>query len=347
MQQKVFCLDCNKYFESLENYKKEHDDKISFKVMNIQHNYLLENNALAYFAKLFSDNSKIIDIINKQNIEIQKIASKLNYYEDAFKNDVNFECNIRLKNIENKIKGKCLMHFFPKCIKFRIECEGNIIFKGKKEFEIEIIFPFKKSEIKMSSIEKIKGCIFTQKVMNLSEQEAVIHNNYSSAIIQNNYITSVKLMRNYYANGYLEKNNIDVIINGFLTFSSFKYDMSLPFVLFNITQKKFISYENYQWKFSENCFQEDGNINANCLINLEFNLELSEIYIKNKFKYLKNEPNFVATDKNEAKFHFNFINKFYGIITIDDNKGQFLSSDEETGEIKLSQEENYYIIYNI
>ena len=38
MQQKVFCLDCNKYFENLENYKKEHDDKISFKVMNIQHN---------------------------------------------------------------------------------------------------------------------------------------------------------------------------------------------------------------------------------------------------------------------------------------------------------------------
>ena len=205
MQQKVFCLDCNKYFESLENYKKEHDDKISYKVMNIQHNYLLENNALAYFAKLFSDNSKIIDIINKQNIEIQKTASKLNYYEDAFKNDVNFECNIRLKNIENKIKGKCLMHFFPKCIKFRIECEGNIIFKGRKDFEIEIIFPFKQSEIKMTSIEKIKGCIFTQKVMNLSEQEAVIHNNYSSAIIQNNYMTSVKLMRNYYANGYLEK----------------------------------------------------------------------------------------------------------------------------------------------
>jgi len=346
MQQKVFCIDCNKYFDCLENYKKEHDDKISYQVMEIKHSYLLENNSLAYFAKLFSDNNKIINIINNQNNQIQTIAAKLNYYEDAFKNDVNFECNIRLKNIENKIKGKCLIHFFPKCINFRIECGGNINFKGKKEFEIEIIFPFKQSEIKMSSIEKIKGCIFTQKVMNLSEQEAVIYNNYSPAVIQNNYITSIKLLRNYYANGYLEKNNIDVIINGFLTFTSFRYDLNLPFILFNITQKKFISYENYQWKFSENCFLEDGNINPNFLINLEMNLELNEIYVKNKYKYLKNEPNFVGTNKNEAKFHFNFINKFYGIITID-NKGLFLSADADTGMLKLCQEENYYIIYNI
>ena len=64
MQQKVFCIDCNKYFETLENYKKEHDYKISYKVANEKHNYLIENNALAYFAQLFSNNSKIVDIIN-------------------------------------------------------------------------------------------------------------------------------------------------------------------------------------------------------------------------------------------------------------------------------------------
>ena len=39
--------------------------------------------------------------------------------------------------------------------------------------------------------------------MNLSGQETLIYNNHSSAIIQNNYITSIKLLRNYYANGYL------------------------------------------------------------------------------------------------------------------------------------------------
>ena len=78
--------------------------------------------------------------------------------------------------------------------------------------------------------------------------------------------------------------------------------------------------------FSKNCFLENRNINPNSLTNLEMNLELNEIYVKNKYKYLKNEFNFVGTDKNEAKFHFSFINKYYGIITID-NKGLFLSFD--------------------
>ena len=40
------------------------------------------------------------------------------------------------------------MHFFPKCIKFRIECEGNIIFKGRKDFEIEIYFHLNNRKLK-------------------------------------------------------------------------------------------------------------------------------------------------------------------------------------------------------
>ena len=40
--------------------------------------------------------------------------------------------------------------------------------------------------------------------------------------------------------------------------------MCLTFVLFKITQKRFISYENYQWKISDNCFLKDRNINTNC-----------------------------------------------------------------------------------
>ena len=71
-------------------------------------------------------------------------------------------------------------------------------------------------------------------------------------------------MRNYYANGYLEKNNIEEIINGFLALSSFRYGMSLHCVLFKITQKRFISYENYKWKISDNCFLEDRDNNTNC-----------------------------------------------------------------------------------
>ena len=91
--------------------------------MNIKHDYLLEENCLAYISKILADNSKIIEAINYQNRQIQQISSKLNYYE---------------------IDGKCLIHLLPKKINFRIECKGNIIYNGKKEFEIEILFPFQK-----------------------------------------------------------------------------------------------------------------------------------------------------------------------------------------------------------
>ena len=313
--------------------------------MKVKHNFLIEENCLAYISKIFSDNSKIKELINKQNEQIQQITSKLNYYEDALKNDVIFETNIIIKNIENNIDGKYLIHFFPKCIHFRIECKGNIVFKGRKEFEIEIVFPFKISELKLSSIEKLQGCLSSQKVQNLSEQETITFNNYPSSISQKNYIISVKLLRNYYAIGYLEQKKIDLSINGILTFSSFKYDISLPLVLYNINQKKYICYENYKWKFIENCFLNDGNIRNNCIVNLDLILESNEIYIKNQYKYLGNKSDFVTTEKNDAKYEFNFLNKFYGIISISYNN-KFLSSDNDTGSIKLTNEQNYFIIYN-
>ena len=131
--------------------------------MKVKHNYLIEENCLAYISKIFSDNSKIIELINKQNEQIQQITSKLNYYEDALKNDVIFETNIIIKNIENNIDGKYLIHFFPKCIHFRIEYKGNIVFKGRKEFEIEIIFPFKISELKLSQLKNCKSVFLAKK----------------------------------------------------------------------------------------------------------------------------------------------------------------------------------------
>ena len=73
MHKKFFCFEYNKYFDGLENQKKEYDDKISYQVMNINQNYILINNALDYFAKPFSDNKKIINVINKKNIEIKKL----------------------------------------------------------------------------------------------------------------------------------------------------------------------------------------------------------------------------------------------------------------------------------
>ena len=344
MDLKVFCIECNRYFENKEYFDKEHNNAI-YQVMNIKHNCLEGKYYLGYISHLFSNNDKIMEYINKQNNQIHELKSKVDYYEEAFKNDVHFDCNINVKHIENKIDGKCLIHFFPKIIFFRIECNDNIIFQSKKEFEIDILFPFKKSIITMGSIEKIQGCVSNQTVLNSSEQETLIYNNYSPSIYQKNSITSIKLLRNYYSTGYLEKNKINIIINGLLTFDSFKYDFNLPFVLYNITEKKFICYDNYKWRFSDNCFSEDGNINNNFIITIELNEKLKEIYIKNKYRYLGNKQDFTSTDKNEAKYIFNFINKFYGIITIENN-GLFLSTDE-TGLIKLTKEENYFLIYNI
>ena len=154
------------------------------------------------------------------------------------------------------------------------------------------------------------------------------------------------MLRNYYAIGYLEQKKIDLSINGILTFSSFKYDISLPLVLYNINQKKYICYENYKWKFIENCFLNDGNIRNNCIVNLDLILESNEIYIKNQYKYLGNKSDYVTTEKNDAKYEFNFLNKFYGIISISYNN-KFLSSDNDTGSIKLTNEQNYFIIYNV
>ena len=107
----------------------------------------------------------------------------------------------------------------------------------KKEFEIEIISPFKKSEIKTSSIEKIQPCVSNQTVLNISEQETIIFNNYNPLIIQKDYITSFNLVRNYSTTEYLEQKRINVIINGMLIFTSFKYDLTFPFILYIITQK--------------------------------------------------------------------------------------------------------------
>ena len=57
-------------------------------------------------------------------------------------------------------------------------------------------------------------------------------------------------------------------MNGDLTFSDFGFNLNKSFVLYNILQKKFLSYDKYQWKFIENCFTEIGNIKNECIINI-------------------------------------------------------------------------------
>ena len=99
MDKRVFCIECNQFFDDVESFNKEHD-QVSYKVMNVKHNFLLQENCLEYIIKLISVNNKIIDSVNKQNLLIQQISSKLNYYEDSLKNDIFFECNVNIKNIE-------------------------------------------------------------------------------------------------------------------------------------------------------------------------------------------------------------------------------------------------------
>ena len=345
MNEKIFCIECKQYFKNKEEWDKEHA-KIFYKVKNIKHNFLYEGNTLSYIYDMMEKNYENEQRINKLNNEILKITNKLNFFEDSFKNDVFFETNINIKNTDNTIFGKCLIHFFPKSVNFKIECIGDINFSGRKELEIEILFPFKASKFKFCSIEKLKGCLSSKTVKNSLDEETTIFSNYSSIVNQKNKIISIKLLRNYYIIENLKKNSIEISLNGTLTFSDYGFNLNEPFVLYNIIQKTFLVYEKYQWKFIENCFSEEGMIKNDCIINIELNLEEREIYIKNKYNYLGNKNNFLAKEKENAKFRFQFVNSFYGIIAIY-NENKYLNSDTNTGLIVLSEKANYFMIINI
>lgn len=345
MNEKLFCIECKRYFQNKEDWDKEHD-KIFYQLKNIKHNYIFEGNVFSLVFDVMSKNYENEQRINKQEAEIANIKTKLNFYEDSLKNDVFFETNINIKHSENKISGKCLVHFFPKAVNFKIECNGNITFSGRKEFEIEILFPFKTSKSKFCSIEKLQGCLSSKTVQNTSEEETTIFSNYSPIVLQTNKIVSLKLLRNYSLEENLKKNKIDVSLNGILTFSNYGFNVKEPFVLYNILQKSYLSYEKYQWKFIENCFEKEGKIKKECFIELELDFEAGELYIKNQFNYLGISGNFSTKEKKNAKFHFQFINSFYGVITIVcDNK--YLNADDKTGEIKLSEKANFFMIINV
>ncbi len=345
MDKKVYCFECKKYFENIEKFNEEHN-KTFYQVMKIKHDPLFEDNCLSYIANILSENNQIKEKLNKQSQQIEQIISKLNYYENAFKNDVTFECNINIKYIKNKINGRCILHFLPKSIQFKIEYKGNIDYDNKKELEIEIIFPFKLSELKLSTIEKLKGCILNHKLLDIDENQINIYHNYSSSIIQNNNITSIKLLKDFCVKGYFEQKSIDISINGILTYTNFEINFNSPLILFNINFKKFLCFENNKWIFIDYCFLEDGNIMKSCIINLELNKNSNEIIIKNKYNYIENKTGLSTTEKKDAIFNFSFFNIFYGIISIHYNL-KYLSCNIENDSVILSNKENYFILYNI
>ena len=51
MNQMVFCIECQKYFKNEEDFKKNHN-KVSYKIKNVNHNYLIEGNMLAYISNI-------------------------------------------------------------------------------------------------------------------------------------------------------------------------------------------------------------------------------------------------------------------------------------------------------
>ena len=344
MNEKLFCIECKRYFNNDKDWDKEHN-KLYYKVNNVKHNFLIEKNALSYIFDMMTKNYENAQKINILNNEIMKIKTELNFYEDSLKNDVFFETNIKQKDIENKIFGKCFIHFFPKSVNFKIEVNECINFNGKKDLEIEILFPFKTSEFKFCSIEKLQGCLSSKKVKDISDDETSIVSSYSSMIKQKNKIISINLLRNYCIIESLSKNKINISINGTLTFSDFGLNFNNRLVLYNINQKKFLSYNKNQWKFIENCFSKDGNIKNECAVDVELNFELKEIFIKNQYKYLGNEGNFVTQDKKKAKFIFQFLNSFYGIIAIVSNN-KYLDSNINTSLVELSEKSNYFMLIN-
>lgn len=52
MNKKVFCIQCNKYFENIQDFNKEHD-KISYQVMKVKHNFLKKKIVWHIFQKFF------------------------------------------------------------------------------------------------------------------------------------------------------------------------------------------------------------------------------------------------------------------------------------------------------
>lgn len=343
----IYCLDCDKYYKNIELYNKEHE-KTVYKVLNKTHNYIEEGNALKIISKILQSNKLLSSAIKEQQKEISDLTKRLDIYEDSLK-DVSFDCNIVVKNGKKCIKnlGKCNLQFFPRNIFFKIECEGDIEKAQKSKFQIDIIFPFRKVNLKMCSIEKIEGCYLSQEILDSLGKPLMYYHNYISYIEQKNFIVSVKTFKDYMLTGKYEDQNINIILNGILSFDSLIGNFNYPIILFNILDKSFLCYENYEWIFKDNFTnEEDGNLNKNCLIKFLINEnDENKVRIKGEHKYLGFELNYITMDENEALFDITFLNKMYGLVEIS-KKGKYLAQDKD-GKVCFKQEKTFYLICNV
>ena len=343
----IYCLDCDKYFSNIDSYNSEHE-KTVYKVLNKTHTYITNENSLELISKILKTNKLLLSAIKEQQNEISSLTKRLELYEDSFK-DISFDCNIAIKNGEEFIKnlGKCNLQFFVKKINFRIECKGVIENAEENRFQINIMFPFKKANLKQCYIEKFNGCFLSENICGPEGNPLTYYHNYICYLEQNNYIISVKSLRDYSLPGKFEKKNINIIINGMLSFDSLIVDYNKNIILFNILDKAFLCYENYHWKFIDdfNIKENDDYIlNKNCLVNFLFESD-DKVRIKGEHKYLGFEPNFVTLNEKDSLFDINFLNKMYGLVEISKN-GKNLAMDKE-GNVCYVKEKMFYLVCNV
>lgn len=350
----ILCLDCNQYFENINSFNQVHDSILN-KVLKNNHSYIEAKNTLEYISKMSNSINILNEKLQKKDKIINELSKRIELIEDLNK-DFFLECNILVRNGKNILNniGTCFLNFISRCINFRIECKGDIINNDKNKFNIEIIFPFRKAEIKQCFIEKIIGCVSSQEITDSDANSFIIFNSYSSYVEQKNSTTSIKLLKNYSSQGKFEQKKINVIINGTLIFRSLFSYYDKPIILYNINKKKFLCYEDFNWKFVDNFNLDDGTINEGCLISLliddkDKDIEYynnHKVYIKGKHKYLGYMSNYVASDKKDAQLRIIFHNKLYGLVEIlyDNNS---LTSDEN-GKICFNNNEKiFYLICNI
>ena len=343
----IYCLDCDKYFSNIDSYNLEHE-KTVYKVLNKTHTYITNENSLQIISKILKTNKLLLSAIKEQQKEISLLTKRLDLYEDSLK-DISFDCNIALKNGQEIIKnlGKCNLQFFQRKINFRIECKGDIKKDEKNKFQIDIIFPFRKANLKQCSIEKFNGCFLSQNIPDMEGNFLTYYHNYICYLEQNNLIISVKSLRDYSLSGKYEKKNINITLNGMLSFDSLIIDYNQNIILFNILDKTFLCYEDYQWKFVDNFVikeTDDFILNKNCLVNFLFENN-DKIRIKGEHKYLGFEPNFTTLDEKDSLLDIIFLNKIYGLVEISKN-GKYLSMDKE-GNVCYTKEKMFYLVCNV
>jgi hypothetical protein len=335
----------NSNLDKIDNdkkFKEEFDEiKRIFNIQTNEDNQKLKN--LIYDLKnVKKKNTELQNQINIQNSKMEILSQRISFLEDSFR-DFFFECNISL-NVKNKGIGICYLNYLPKSINFKIEYNGSLL-EAKGDFLITINFPLPKASLSLSSIEKFQGCKIPLYLMNTSEQETIMYHNYSTFVEQKNNETYIKLRKNYSTKGKWEKDTYDTkcnfIIVGNLSFNTLFINYSKSCYLYELRNKKFLSYNTLQGNF---IFVDNYN-NEDCILNLV--IQGNEILIKGRTgKFFSNFDKLNNTSSNEQNSLLNiiFFNKMFGLVSIY-KQGSFLTCLDD-GSVNSTNEENYIMIIN-